>query len=64
MIMRVDYFKKWIEEKVISKITIERVCRFYWQRIMCKFDLLGIIVSDNGTLYQHYLVDFYNDLGV
>lgn len=63
LIIGVDYLTKWIEAKVESKIIAERVCRFYWQMAMCMFDLIGIIVSYNGTRFAiTTMVDFYNEL--
>lgn len=48
MVVGINYFLLWIKEGVMSKITVERVVRFYWQKTMCRFNLLGIIILDNG----------------
>lgn len=46
-IARVDYFIKWIEAEAIEKIIGVRIFRFYWQKITCRFILLGFIISNN-----------------
>lgn len=61
----VEYFMKWIETKLDSKITRKRVFLFYWKRIMCRFCLPGIIIWDNGTQFASTtIVDFHHDLEV
>lgn len=63
--MGVDYFIKWIEAKFESKITDERVHRFFRKNIMCRFDLPGVIVSDNETqFFSITVIDFCKDMGV
>lgn len=51
--------------EVVAKITAERVCCFYWQKIMCRCGLPKVIVFDNGTQFASIMVtEFYRDLGV
>lgn len=56
LIWEVYYFTKWIESEVVTKITVERVRCFYWQKIMCIYGLSGSIVSDNGTKFSSTMV--------
>lgn len=42
---------KWIETEAFTKITVDRVHRFYWQKFICRYELPWAIVSDNGTMY-------------
>ncbi|RDX76126.1 hypothetical protein CR513_43921, partial [Mucuna pruriens] len=51
LIIAVDYFTKWVEAKPIAMISIERIKRFYWKKIICRFGLPAEIVSDNGTQF-------------
>ncbi|RDY11322.1 Gypsy retrotransposon integrase-like protein 1, partial [Mucuna pruriens] len=46
LIVAVDYFTKW---EPVAVISTERVKRFLWKKIVCRFGLLAEIVSDNGT---------------
>lgn len=55
-IVAVDYFTKWVEAEVVSRITAERVRCFYWRNIICRFGLPEIIVYDNGTQFTRYTV--------
>ncbi|GJQ88955.1 reverse transcriptase domain-containing protein [Tanacetum coccineum] len=47
-----DYFTKWIEVKVVATITGNQVKKFVWDNIVCRFDLPGEIVSDNGKQFS------------
>ncbi|GJV64622.1 reverse transcriptase domain-containing protein [Tanacetum coccineum] len=48
LIVTIDYFTKWIEAKPVATITGNQVKKFVWDNIVCRFGLLGEIVSDNG----------------
>lgn len=56
LIMGVNYFTKRIEAKKPTNITLERVPHFYWKKIICRFRLSGIIVSDNITQLSRTIV--------
>ncbi|RDX84101.1 hypothetical protein CR513_34910, partial [Mucuna pruriens] len=47
----IDYFTKWIEVEPIATILAERIKRFYWKKIICRFGLLVKIVSNNETKF-------------
>ncbi|RDX62942.1 hypothetical protein CR513_58674, partial [Mucuna pruriens] len=49
LLVAIDYFTKWIEIELVAMIPTKRVRRFYWRRIICRFGLSTIIVSDNDT---------------
>ncbi|RDX88227.1 pol, partial [Mucuna pruriens] len=51
LIVAVDYFTKWIEAEPVATITVERVKKFYWKKIVCRFSIPAEIVSDNGTQF-------------
>ncbi|RDX82514.1 Tf2-11, partial [Mucuna pruriens] len=51
LMVAVNYFTKWIEAEPMATITVERVKRFIWKKIICRFGLLVEIVSDNGTQF-------------
>ncbi|GJU10296.1 reverse transcriptase domain-containing protein [Tanacetum coccineum] len=52
LIVAVDYFTKWIEAKPVATITDNQVKKFVWDNIVCRFGLLGEIVSDNGKQFR------------
>nr|GEW91749.1 reverse transcriptase domain-containing protein [Tanacetum cinerariifolium] len=47
LIVAMDYFTKWIEAKAVATITDEQVKKFVWDNIVCRFGILGEIISDN-----------------
>ncbi|GKC67085.1 reverse transcriptase domain-containing protein, partial [Tanacetum coccineum] len=52
LIVAIDYFTKWIEEKHVATITGNQVKKFVWDNIVCRFSLPGEIVSDNGKQFH------------
>ncbi|GKC14142.1 reverse transcriptase domain-containing protein [Tanacetum coccineum] len=52
LIVAIDYFTKWIEAKAMATITGSQVKKFVWDNIVCRFGLLGEIVSDNGKQFS------------
>jgi transposase InsO family protein len=44
-------FTKWIEAEPVATISAEKVKKFYWQKIICRFGLPRYIVSDNGSQF-------------
>ncbi|RDY11236.1 putative protein K02A2.6, partial [Mucuna pruriens] len=51
LMVAVDYFTKWVEAEPMATIIAERVKRFIWKKIICRFGLPAEIVSDNGTQF-------------
>lgn len=47
--MATYYFTKWIEAKPLAHIKAVEVESFLWENIICKFEILGELHSDNGT---------------
>ncbi|GJZ70234.1 reverse transcriptase domain-containing protein [Tanacetum coccineum] len=52
LIVAIDYFTKWIEAKPVATITGNQIKKFVWNNIVCRFGLLGEIISDNGKQFQ------------
>ncbi|GJZ59433.1 reverse transcriptase domain-containing protein [Tanacetum coccineum] len=52
LIVAIDYFTKWIEAKSVATITGNQIKKFVWDNIVCRFGLLGEIISDNGKQFQ------------
>ncbi|MCH80183.1 gag-pol polyprotein [Trifolium medium] len=51
LLVAVDYFTKWIEAEPVATISSDRVKKFYWKNLICRFGLPKYIVSDNGTQF-------------
>ncbi|RDY11318.1 hypothetical protein CR513_04041, partial [Mucuna pruriens] len=65
LIVVVDYFTKWVEAESIAIISAERVKRFLWKKIICRFGLPAEIVSDNGTQFaSKTTAEFCKELGI
>ncbi|GKD07470.1 reverse transcriptase domain-containing protein, partial [Tanacetum coccineum] len=52
LIVSMDYFTKWIEEKAVAIITGNQVKKFVWDNIVCRFGLPREIVSDNDKQFS------------
>ncbi|RDX69653.1 hypothetical protein CR513_51205, partial [Mucuna pruriens] len=64
LIVTVNY-TKWVEVELVVTILAKRIKRFYWRKIICRFGLSGVIVSDNGTQFASWLVaNFCSQLGI
>ncbi|GJR61931.1 retrovirus-related pol polyprotein from transposon TNT 1-94 [Tanacetum coccineum] len=48
LIVAIDYFTKWIEAKPVATIMGNQVKKIMWENIVCRFELPGEIISDNG----------------
>nr|GEX14673.1 reverse transcriptase domain-containing protein [Tanacetum cinerariifolium] len=63
LIVAIDYFIKWIEAKPVATITGAQIKKFVWDNIVCRFGLLGEIVSDNEKQFRDNLFkDWYEKL--
>ncbi|GJR04890.1 reverse transcriptase domain-containing protein [Tanacetum coccineum] len=47
LIVAIDFFTKWIEEKPVATITGAQIKKFAWDNIVYRFGLPGEIISDN-----------------
>ncbi|GJU11947.1 reverse transcriptase domain-containing protein [Tanacetum coccineum] len=52
LIVAMDYFKKWIEAKVVATISGGQVKKFVWDNIVWRFGLPREIVSNNGKQFH------------
>nr|GEV81719.1 reverse transcriptase domain-containing protein [Tanacetum cinerariifolium] len=50
LIVAMDLFTKWIEAKSVATITGGQVKKFVWDNIVCRFGLLGEIISNNEAV--------------
>ncbi|RDY05175.1 Retrovirus-related Pol polyprotein from transposon 17.6, partial [Mucuna pruriens] len=65
LVVAVDYFTKWIEAEPVAVISAERIKKFLWKKIICRFGLPAILVSDNGTQFASKITtEFCQELGI
>lgn len=52
IIVAVDYFTKWVEAELLSKIVEKDVIGFRWKNILGWFGIPRVLVSDNDTQFS------------
>jgi hypothetical protein len=64
VVVAVEYFSKWIEAKPLATITLATLQKFFWQNIVCRFDVPKAITVYNGTQFDvETFKTFYNQIG-
>ncbi|XP_065002236.1 uncharacterized protein LOC135635220 [Musa acuminata AAA Group] len=51
IIVRVDYFTKWVEAKPLATITEQQMEKFVWRNLVTRFGLPKTIITDNGPQF-------------
>ncbi|XP_071727859.1 uncharacterized protein [Rutidosis leptorrhynchoides] len=65
LVVAIDYFSKWVEAEPLAIITERNIVKFVWQNIICRFGILGIIISDNGKQFsENPFHDWCNELNI
>jgi len=65
LLIRVDYFTKWIKAKPLASIFVKNMQNFVWQSIVCQFGVPHTIINDNGRQFiDWWLQSFYDDLSI
>ncbi|KAL0448679.1 UNVERIFIED_CONTAM: hypothetical protein Slati_1424300 [Sesamum latifolium] len=52
LIVAVDYFTKWVDAELLTKIGEKEVMKFIWQNIICQFGIPRALIADNETQFQ------------
>jgi len=65
LLVRIDYFSKWIKVEPLATITTRNVQNFVWRNIVCRFGIPHVIITDNGRQFiDRGLVEFYEKLNI
>ena len=60
-----DYFTKWVEVEPLANIRDVDVKRFIWKNIVTRFEVLYVLISDNGLQFNSKAFrKYYSDLGI
>ena len=60
-----DYFTKWAEAEPLAITTKQKISKFVWRAVICKFGIPRGLVSDNGKQFDNAKFrDFYAELGI
>jgi hypothetical protein len=49
----IEYFTKWIEGRAVSMITVKTAQKFFWQNIVCRFEVPSELTVDNGKQFDN-----------
>ena len=52
LLVAIDNFTKWVEVEALTTITEAKVQGFVWKNIICRFDILRTIISDNDRQFD------------
>ena len=65
LIVRIDYFTKWVETEALATITEKNVRSFIWRHIICRYGVPRVLVSDNRKQFDNdSFKDFYSQLEI
>lgn len=53
LIIVVDYFTKWIEEKVLANITATNVLKLFKRNVLARYEILLAVVTDKGSHFPY-----------
>jgi hypothetical protein len=52
VVVAVEYFTKWIKERIVATITSATIKKFFWQQIICRFGVPKELTVDNGKQFD------------
>ena len=65
LIVRIDYFTKWVKAEALATITEKNVRSFIWRHIICRYGIPRVLVSDNRKQFDNdSFKDFYSQLEI
>jgi len=65
LLVRIDYFTKWIETKPLVRIIAQQVQSFICKNVICRFEIPHTIIAYNGKqITDKKLTKFCNSLGI
>ena len=53
LIVGIDYFTKWVEAEALATKTKKNVRGFVWKKIICRYGILKVLVSDKGKQFDN-----------
>ena len=65
LVVGIDYFTKWVEAEPLATITEKSIRSFVWRNIICRYEILRVLISDNGKQFDNSTFrDFCSELGI
>jgi len=63
-VVAIEYFTRWIEAMPPATITSETIKKFFWQNIVCRFEVSSLLTVDNGKQFNSdRFKEFYQHIG-
>ena len=53
LIVGIDYFTKLVEFEALATITEKNIRSFVWRNIICRYDILKVLISNNGKQFDN-----------
>ncbi|XP_074337007.1 uncharacterized protein LOC141674184 [Apium graveolens] len=53
IVVAIDYFTKWIEDKALVKITTKKITQFLWENVIRRYGIPCVLVTDNGKQFDN-----------
>ncbi|XP_074326700.1 uncharacterized protein LOC141664647 [Apium graveolens] len=53
IVVAINYFTKWIEAKALAKITTKKITQFFWENVICRYEIPRIFVTNDGKQFDN-----------
>ena len=53
LVVGIDYFTKWVEAKLVARITEQNVRSFVWKNIVYHFGISRVLIPDNERQFDN-----------
>ena len=65
MVVKINYFTKWVEAEALATITEKNIRSFVWRNIISRYEIPRVLVSNNGKQFDNSAFrDFCSELGI
>ena len=65
IVLAIEYFTKWVKVEPLTTITAEKITKFVWKSIVCRFGVNRRLISNNGTQFaSKKMKDMCEELGI
>lgn len=65
VVVSIDYFTKWIDAKTVTTITEQKIQKFFWESMVCRYGIPRVLITDNGKKINNpKFKTFCQELGI
>ena len=47
-VVAIDYFAKWVEAETLATVIEQKIQKFFWEAIICRYGISKVLIIDNG----------------